>query len=185
MLFPTFNHKHSETQKSIQCSLHAWAISSTGDRYGYCKITPFNITDLLGCSATKDSWECAYCGQVVEALQLHIENHFEPSSNKIHAHYLSIVQSSGMGKSRAVDELGKNQFCILMNLRVAQSTGNFFLDRCWFCRWPIMHACASFLGTLLLTTLFETFWPRMEHRPNCITEPAVLLMLYFSILPKY
>ncbi|KAF8236900.1 hypothetical protein L208DRAFT_594211 [Tricholoma matsutake] len=73
--------------------------------------------------ATKDSWERTYDGQAAEALWTHIRNHYDPNSNRIYAHFCSVVQSSGMGKSRTVDELGKEHFSILINLRDARSTG--------------------------------------------------------------
>ncbi|KIM88098.1 hypothetical protein PILCRDRAFT_3154 [Piloderma croceum F 1598] len=45
------------------------------------------------------------------------------SNEHVYANYLAIVQSSGMGKSRTVDEMGKHHFLIPMNLREAESTG--------------------------------------------------------------
>ncbi|KAF8240638.1 hypothetical protein L208DRAFT_1384042 [Tricholoma matsutake] len=72
--------------------------------------------------ATKDSWERTYDGQAAEALWTHIRNHYDPNSNRIYAHFCSVVQSSGMGKSRTVDELGKEHFSIPINLRDARST---------------------------------------------------------------
>ena len=54
---------------------------------------------------------------------MHISRHYEPNNTKVYAHYAAIVQSSGMGKSRTVDELGKQHFSIPMNLRDATSTG--------------------------------------------------------------
>lgn len=41
----------------------------------------------------------------------------------MYAHYTSIVQSSGMGKSRTVDELAKDHFVIPLNLQKEDSTG--------------------------------------------------------------
>jgi hypothetical protein len=73
-----------------------------------------------------DSWERPYDGHAAEALWTHIRNHYDPDSDKIYAHFCSVVQSSGMGKSRTVDELGKEHFSILINLRDARSTGIFF-----------------------------------------------------------
>jgi len=43
----------------------------------------------------------------------------------LYANYLAIVQSSGLGKSRTVDEMSKRHFVIPMNLRAAGSTGRF------------------------------------------------------------
>jgi hypothetical protein len=41
----------------------------------------------------------------------------------VYAHYTTIVQSSGMGKSRMVDELARNHFVIPINLRGPHSNG--------------------------------------------------------------
>jgi hypothetical protein len=71
----------------------------------------------------KDSWERTYIGQAADALWMYITRHYEPNNTKVYAHYVAIVQSSGMGKSRTVDELGKCHFSIPMNLRDAKSTG--------------------------------------------------------------
>lgn len=56
---------------------------------------------------------------------MHIKSHYDPSGHKVYAHFCSIVQSSGMGKSRTVDELGKEHFSIPLNLRDEKSTGIF------------------------------------------------------------
>ncbi|KIL67286.1 hypothetical protein M378DRAFT_9526 [Amanita muscaria Koide BX008] len=72
--------------------------------------------------ATKKSWERPYVGQAAEALWTHIRSHYN-TNKQIYEHSCSVVQSSGMGKSRTVDELGKKCFSIPINLRDAQSTG--------------------------------------------------------------
>jgi hypothetical protein len=51
-----------------------------------------------------------------------MESHKDPV---IYAHVLAIVQSSGMGKSRMIDELSKDHFVIPLNLRDGES-GRFF-----------------------------------------------------------
>ena len=53
----------------------------------------------------------------------HIESHYDASDTKVYAHFSAIVQFSGMGKSRTVDELSKGRFVISLNLRGARSTG--------------------------------------------------------------
>jgi hypothetical protein len=40
-----------------------------------------------------------------------------------YAYYIAIVQSSGMGKSRTVDEMSKKHIVIPMNLRDAKGAG--------------------------------------------------------------
>jgi hypothetical protein len=54
---------------------------------------------------------------------MHITTHYNPKNLEVYAHFSAIVQSSGMGKSRTVDELAKDFFVIPLNLRVATSTG--------------------------------------------------------------
>ncbi|KAF8510465.1 hypothetical protein BU17DRAFT_55347 [Hysterangium stoloniferum] len=81
--------------------------------------------DLL--IATERAWEQDYVGTAVEGLELHIKKYYGPSVEGTrrmpHAHYTSIVQSSGMGKSRLVDEFAKSHFVIRMNLRRANAGG--------------------------------------------------------------
>ncbi|RDB15450.1 hypothetical protein Hypma_004153 [Hypsizygus marmoreus] len=65
--------------------------------------------------AIEQSWQTKFSGNSEEALWDHITGHFGRSD--IYAHFAAIVQSSGMGKSRTVDELSKTHFTIAMNLR--------------------------------------------------------------------
>ena len=55
-------------------------------------------------------------------LWKHISSYYMKSKGlELYANMCAIVQSSGMGKSRAVNELGKTRFLIPMNLRKADS----------------------------------------------------------------
>jgi hypothetical protein len=47
------------------------------------------------------------------------------NSSKLYARLLPLVQSSGMGKSRLIDELSKKYFVIPLNLREG-NYGDFF-----------------------------------------------------------
>lgn len=76
-------------------------------------------------SAVQQSWEREFSGGAAQALWRHIEDHYNRKNERTYAHYAAIVQSSGMGKSRTVDELGKQHFVIPINLRGPHSTGNF------------------------------------------------------------
>ena len=78
---------------------------------------------LLCPLATEKSWEYPFQGNATRGLWEHIETHYNPSDYRVYAHYAAIVQSSGMGKSRTVDELAKDHFVIPLNLREATSTG--------------------------------------------------------------
>jgi hypothetical protein len=69
------------------------------------------------------SWEREFGGDAAEALWSYIKNHYNTTDGRIYAHYAAIVQSSGMGKSRTVDELAKKHFVIPINLRGPHSQG--------------------------------------------------------------
>lgn len=64
-----------------------------------------------------------YSGNAAKALWNHVVKHYNNPEGKAYAHFFAIVQSSGMGKSRAVDEMSKEHFVIPLNLRGAGSQG--------------------------------------------------------------
>lgn len=68
------------------------------------------------------SWGMEYQGGAPEALFQHMCKNFSNGA-EIYTNYLSIVQSSGMGKSRTVDELSKTHFIIPLCLRSADQQG--------------------------------------------------------------
>jgi hypothetical protein len=76
---------------------------------------------------TEKSWEQPFEGDAAQGLWSHLETFFTPTNHRVYGHYAAVVQSSGMGKSRTVDELGKDHFTISLVLREADSTG----------AWPI------------------------------------------------
>ena len=88
---------------------------------------------LIYHTATEQSWDQPYVGKAPEALWNHIVRQYNPSEESVYAHYAAIIQSSGMGKSRTVDEMGKKHFVIPVNLRnpgaqgVAQNNSCFVL----------------------------------------------------------
>ncbi|KAF8138816.1 hypothetical protein EV363DRAFT_1445610 [Boletus edulis] len=73
------------------------------------------------------SWEHPYVGDAANALWDHIVKWFGvetgPAGRELYARYCAIVQSSGMGKSRVVDELSKFRFVIPVNLLDPESSG--------------------------------------------------------------
>lgn len=73
--------------------------------------------------ATELSWKCDYIGAAVEALWKHLLYYYNGDTQSSYAHFLTIVQSSGMGKSRVLDELSKIQFIIPINLRRPHTYG--------------------------------------------------------------
>ena len=95
-------------------------------------------------------------------------------------HFSSVVQSSGMGKSRTVDELGKEHFSIPINLRDARSTGIF--SSCVIVSFAVtnnMHPHLSRLPSCRPRGL--RLFDNQMQRMNCIAGLAVLSMLCFSI----
>ena len=62
-----------------------------------------------------ESWDVAYVGQADDLLYDHIDTYSKDAGN--YAKYTSIVQSSGMGKSRAIDEFSKKHLVVPLNLR--------------------------------------------------------------------
>ncbi|KIY53567.1 hypothetical protein FISHEDRAFT_68783 [Fistulina hepatica ATCC 64428] len=67
------------------------------------------------------SWTRPYTGNAPDALWKHIEDHIVVWAS--YAPYCSIVQSSGTGKSRCIDEFSKTHFVIPINLRDPLVTG--------------------------------------------------------------
>ncbi|KAH8116501.1 hypothetical protein DFH11DRAFT_1215459 [Phellopilus nigrolimitatus] len=73
---------------------------------------------------TMAGWNREFVGTVDEALWVHIkECLYERSLNKKYANLCPIIQSSGTGKSRAVDQLGRMHFILPICLRDPKTTG--------------------------------------------------------------
>ncbi|RXW14770.1 hypothetical protein EST38_g11087, partial [Candolleomyces aberdarensis] len=72
--------------------------------------------------AAEYSWRVDYIGGVAKALWRYLSG-LDASVTNLYARYASIVQSSGTGKSRAVDELSRTRFVIPINLRAPGTTG--------------------------------------------------------------
>ena len=71
---------------------------------------------------TMRSWDIDYVGDTSHLLSEHLASY--PGDEGSYARYTSIVQSSGTGKSRAIDELSKTHLVVPLNLR-QESKGNF------------------------------------------------------------
>ncbi|KAI0292092.1 hypothetical protein B0F90DRAFT_1823220 [Multifurca ochricompacta] len=73
-----------------------------------------------------NSWNAEFVHrEPLDGLKRHIQRELRSpgSDQKIYARYCSIVQSSGMGKSRLIDELSREDFLIPINLRPHDSKG--------------------------------------------------------------
>jgi hypothetical protein len=80
-----------------------------------------NIPHFL---AIVDSWLAPFVGKdALVALLKHVDK--ERNKEGAYTPFCSIVQSSGMGKSRLLDELSKEYFLIPINLREPGSTGAY------------------------------------------------------------
>src|SRR5260370_26358256 len=71
-----------------------------------------------------DSWEVPFVGtSALEALEQYVVDVI--SQRTSYGPYCSIVQSSGMGKSRLLDEFSKTNFVIPINIRNEDTTGMY------------------------------------------------------------
>ena len=75
-------------------------------------------------SAITQSWFAPFVGRdALDALLNHVNN--ERNKEGAYVPFCSFVQSSGMGKSRLIDELSRTYFLIPVNLRESRSTGAY------------------------------------------------------------
>ena len=78
------------------------------------------------CIATLRSWSIKYIGNGSRSLYEYLAAN--RGEMDMYAKYTSIVQSSGMGKSRAIDELSKSHLVVPLNLR-QEAKGKFLSSR--------------------------------------------------------
>ena len=69
-------------------------------------ITETQLVNHQDLKINLESWDVTYVGKADDLLYNHIVA-FSVSEMDTYARYTSIVQSSGIGKSRAIDELSK------------------------------------------------------------------------------
>ncbi|KAI9445881.1 hypothetical protein H4582DRAFT_2069178 [Lactarius indigo] len=81
----------------------------------------WSATEASQHKAIENSWTADFIDQSpLDGLRAHVVEQLRfqpPSETQIYARYCSIVQSSGMGKSRLLDEFSKGHFLIPMNLQ--------------------------------------------------------------------
>jgi hypothetical protein len=76
--------------------------------------------------AVECSWNAKYVNlSPLHGLVSHISNQLD--MERCYGRYCSILQSSGMGKSRLLDEFSKSFFLIPINLRAEGTTGSCYL----------------------------------------------------------
>ncbi|TDL21595.1 hypothetical protein BD410DRAFT_898919 [Rickenella mellea] len=78
--------------------------------------------DPVVTEAAKKAWNVPYRGDSAIVLQKIIRASFSPQSSDSATNQIPVIQSSGMGKSRCVDEVAKSLFTIPFNLRPATDT---------------------------------------------------------------
>jgi hypothetical protein len=74
--------------------------------------------------ATVASWNTTFIGTADEALIDTLNYYIIKNDRHYYARFLSIVQSSGMGKSRLIDQVAKSKFVLPFNLR-SSNDGEF------------------------------------------------------------
>ena len=85
---------------------------------------------------------------------------FDPNRH-FYVKYSAIIQSSGMGKSRAVDEMSKFHFVISVNLRELDSTG---IPTFSFLLLPFNAECSQLQDILLQTVQHMIISVGVQHK---------------------
>lgn len=89
--------------------------------------------------AVTRSWGAPFVGRVVQTLLCHVND--ERSKSSVYdTPFCPIVQSSGMGKSRLLDEFSKKHFLIPINLRKTGTRSAYHLLLSLFCSSLILLA---------------------------------------------
>jgi hypothetical protein len=74
--------------------------------------------------AIEDAWMADFVDlSPLDGLEKHVAEQL-PDKMRGYGRYCSIMQSSGMGKSRLVDEFSKKFFLIPINLRSPENSGS-------------------------------------------------------------
>ncbi|KIL63618.1 hypothetical protein M378DRAFT_24971 [Amanita muscaria Koide BX008] len=74
-------------------------------------------------SATEKAWNEQYIGSAADRFYDTIKGQCTRGDPVVYARYASILQSSGMGKSRMIDELSKKHLVLPINLRPSSDEG--------------------------------------------------------------
>ncbi|TFY78103.1 hypothetical protein EWM64_g5907 [Hericium alpestre] len=105
---------------------------------------------------TVNAWKGIFKGKSYEELLKHIRSWIFRTES--YAHCMGIIQSSGMGKSRCVDELSKHRFVVPLNLRDPKGEGFPPSDTClydFFSPVPEDKRVAESKAQAFLVALFE------------------------------
>ncbi|KAH7905574.1 hypothetical protein BJ138DRAFT_1130414 [Hygrophoropsis aurantiaca] len=124
--------------------------------------------------ATQRAWQALFRGKVHEFLWEHMVYYFN-QTQRYYDRSCSIMQSSGMGKSRAVDELSKTHFVIPINLR-ADNAGYPPPDddvHDYLCE-PTSQNSSYLTACGFLAALFEEVHRALSGHPEAIKQPEGL-----------
>lgn len=101
----------------------------------------FTITQFCIFTATEEAWTTPFRGNGAALFRLELDRMNEDRGEKLYANFVPIIQSSGMGKSRLVDETAKLVFTLPFCFR-SESDG-----QCTLLRRHLQHANASLQAT--------------------------------------
>ena len=111
----------------IIASAHDDALPVVPQERGKCGVACFQNALISLAAATVLAWRRPFVGDAVQALEKHVQKYYITSYKEAqklpYAHYTAIVQSSGMGKSRLVDQFSKTHLVVPMNLRHPDAHG--------------------------------------------------------------
>ena len=88
---------------------------------------------LIVILAIENAWITEYRGEAPAALWTRIKKAMQQAD--LYAKYLAIVQSSGTGKSRMIEELSKKHLVIPVNLRDSLESGLYFFSHAAGWQW--------------------------------------------------
>ena len=126
-------------------------------------------------TATLKAWSQPYVGEAHKCLYKVMEKQWEKAGRNAYGRFLSIVQSSGTGKSRMIDELSKEHLVVPINLRPENETGELTL--CQTLNPLSLRILQDFLGQITMSANSST--NKLSHM-RCIPYMQPFLPLYFD-----
>jgi hypothetical protein len=101
--------------------------------------------------AIENAWKVDYRGDGAALFKSGLDDMNESRGDMLYANFVPIVQSSGMGKSRLVDETAKLIFTIPFCFRTEEDGEDFISP-------------SRFMKNMLLSPLLQVIQKRMNHR---------------------
>ena len=101
-----------------------------------CAFTHWPCNHTFRCLASVRSWKVEFIGNhALHALESHVSDLL--ANPETFGPYCPIVQSSGMGKSRLIDEFSRHHFTIPINLRNQEKDAGGNIDPPFLPLWPL------------------------------------------------